>query len=64
MTQTDEWYQAMADAIKARDHARMAIVRWQVKLDEAEKQILALSNGTNHDTEVEVPVTFPTNISN
>jgi len=46
MTQlSQEWFMEMANRIKARDHAMQMIARWQVKVDEAEKAIAALSEG-------------------
>jgi len=46
MTQgTEEWYVAMASAIKAREHAEVGIKRWQEKLAEAETKIQELANG-------------------
>lgn len=46
MTQSSEWYAAMATRIKERDHAINMIGRWQAKLDSAEIHVKALSNGS------------------
>jgi len=45
MTQgTEEWYVAMANAIKARERAELGIKRWQEKLDQAEAVIAELAS--------------------
>ena len=59
MTQSSEWYSAMATRIKVRDHAINMIARWQAKLDNAEVHIKALSDGSyNFAEEAEEPTTY------
>lgn len=38
-----QWYESMAKAMKAREHALIALERWQGKLTEAEAEIKELA---------------------
>lgn len=38
-----QWYESMAKAMKAREHALIALERWQGKLTEAESEIQQLA---------------------
>jgi hypothetical protein len=42
---TEEWYVAMAAAIKKREHAENGVARWQAQVEQAEKEINALAAG-------------------
>jgi hypothetical protein len=42
MTLDENWVAEMAALFAKRDHARLAIERWQKKLDDAEQAIIAL----------------------
>jgi hypothetical protein len=44
MTQrSEEWYVAMATAIKKREHAENGVKRWQAQVVQAEREIRELS---------------------
>lgn len=49
---TPEWFKAMAQAIKDREHAIAMIKRWQDKVDAAEKRIQDLSTGAESEQAV------------
>jgi exonuclease VII small subunit len=44
-TMAPEWYEAMAKAVKAREHAQTMITKWQEKLAAAEATIQQISSG-------------------
>jgi hypothetical protein len=50
---TEEWYVAMAAAIKKREHAENGVARWQAQVAQAEKEIQALTAGVTMNPNVE-----------
>jgi ABC-type Fe3+-hydroxamate transport system substrate-binding protein len=43
---TTEWYEAMSKVMRAREHAKAMIARWQDKLNDAEADIKELMGET------------------
>lgn len=44
MTNDPQWYEAMAKAMKKREHGVQMVKRWDLVIEEAQREIQALTN--------------------